>query len=189
MLLGAWRERAERGDAHEEAQLALLLREAPAHTPASFERALLDYLQMLGYTQLSGGGGGDADGGGGGGGGGGTRAAAAGGATPSGKRRKGEASADGATRNGVGGEPSSKKARREAKRAEAARAELAAAPAPAGASPRGISAHFVAQVCARCLREKSAEWLQPLRLLMSCGAVTAAVHPQLLPALCEARQG
>ena len=70
MLLGAWRERAERGDAHEEAQLALLLREAPAHTPASFERALLDYLQMLGYTQLSGGDGSGGDGGGGEGGGG-----------------------------------------------------------------------------------------------------------------------
>ena len=186
-LLGAWRARAERGDAHEEAQLALLLREKPPHTPASFERALLEYLKMLGYTRLSGDGG--------------HVGAATGVATSSGKRRKGEVSADGATPNGVSGEPSTKKARREAARAEAARAETtaeSAAPArqavlangdggAAGGSPRGISAHFVAQVCARCLGEKSTEWLQPLRLLMSCGAVTAAVHPQLLPALCEAR--
>jgi hypothetical protein len=191
-LLGAWRARAERGDAHEEAQLALLLREKPPHTPASFERALLDYLKMLGYEKRLSGDGGHVR-------------AAAGVATPSGKRRKGEVLADGATPNGVSGEPSTKKARREAAGAEAARAEsMAESPAPARqavlangdggagpvkkkASPRGISAHFVAHVCARCLGEKSTEWLQPLRLLMSCGAVTAAVHPQLLPALCEAR--
>lgn len=39
----------------------------------------------------------------------------------------------------------------------------------------------------RCLCKSSTEWLQPLRLLLTSGAVTAAVQPQLLPALCEAR--